>query len=74
MSLVVATDDELIWYGNSTATDRLLRDVHRWIDLGMPPASSLELRVYRSDRAVVPRANEWLVTRQESQFLWSLPE
>ena len=73
LSLVLATDDELISYGNSMAIDRLLRDVHRWVDLGMPSASSLELRVYRSDRAVVPRANEWLVKRQESQFLWSLP-
>jgi protein-L-isoaspartate(D-aspartate) O-methyltransferase len=71
-SLVLARDDELISYGNATATDRLLLLVHRWVDLGMPTASSFELRVYRSDCPVVPLDEQWLVKREESQFLWSL--
>jgi protein-L-isoaspartate(D-aspartate) O-methyltransferase len=74
MSLVLARDDELISYGNATATERLLRLVHRWVDLGMPAASSLRLRVFRSDHPVVTRGDEWLVKREESQFLWSLHE
>ena len=73
MSLVLALNDELISYGNATATERLLGLTHRWIDLGMPGASSFRLRVYRSDSPVVPRADEWVVERQESRFLWSLP-
>ncbi len=72
MSLVLARDDELISYGNATATERLLQLVHRWVDLGMPAASSLRLRVYRSDRLVVTRGDQWVVKRQESQFVWSL--
>jgi protein-L-isoaspartate(D-aspartate) O-methyltransferase len=72
MSLVLATDDELISYGDTTATERLLQLVHRWVDLGMPTASSFGLRVYRSDSDVVARSDQWVVKRQESQFVWSL--
>ena len=72
MSLVLATDDELISYGTPTATERLLHALHRWVDLGMPSASSFQLRVYRSDQRVVTRSNEWLVRRRESHFVWSL--
>jgi hypothetical protein len=72
MSLVLAKDDELISYGNQIATERLLRAIHGWVDLGMPAASSLQLRAYRNDSRVVPRGDQWLVKRPESQFLWSL--
>lgn len=72
MSLVLARDDELISYGNATATQRLVQQVHRWVDLGMPAASSFRLRVYPRDHPVVSRGDQWIVKRQESQFLWSL--
>ena len=49
----------------------LLERVRHWVDLGMPTAASLALRVYPSDVAVTPGKNEWLVTRKESKFLWS---
>jgi protein-L-isoaspartate(D-aspartate) O-methyltransferase len=71
-SLVLAKDDELISYGSAAATERLLRAVHRWVDLGMPAASSFRLQVYPSDRSLATRDDQWVVTRQESQFLWSL--
>lgn len=71
-SLVLARDDELISYGNGAATEHLLRQVHRWVDLGMPTAASFGLRVYQSDRHLVTRTNQWVVKREESQFLWSL--
>jgi protein-L-isoaspartate(D-aspartate) O-methyltransferase len=74
MSLVLARDDELISYGNGRATERLLQQVHQWVDLGMPAASSFRLRVYRSDHPVLTRRDQWIVKRQESQFLWSLRE
>jgi hypothetical protein len=74
MSLVLARDEELISYGNTTATERLVDLVHQWIDLGMPAASSLRLRVYRNDRPVVTRDDQWLVKRKDSQFLWSLQD
>jgi protein-L-isoaspartate(D-aspartate) O-methyltransferase len=71
-SLVLAKQDELISYGTMAATDRLLQVVHTWVDLGMPTAASFDLQVYRSDRPVTTRENQWTVTRTESQFRWSL--
>ena len=71
-SLVLARDDELISYGNAAATELLLQHVHRWVDLGMPTAASFRLHVYQTDRHMVARDNQWVVQREESQFLWSL--
>jgi len=71
-SLVLARDDELISYGSAAATERLLRDVHQWIDLGMPAAASFRLHVYPSDRQLVTHGDQWVVKRGQSQFLWSL--
>ena len=73
VSLVLARDDALMSYGNATATAHLLRLIHRWVDLGMPTASSFTLRVFRSDRPVEGRDDAWIVKRKESQFVWSLP-
>jgi len=70
-SLVLARDDELISYGNAKATERLLRLIHRWVDLGMPTASSFGVRVFRGDRPVTARDDQWIVKRRESQFVWS---
>jgi len=70
-SLVLARNDELISYGNAKATERLLRLIHRWVDLGMPTASSFGVRVFRGDRPVTARDDQWIVKRRESQFVWS---
>ena len=71
-SLVIARDDHLICYGSLTAKERLMQDINRWVQLGMPTASSLALRVYPSDFALSAGTNQWLIKRAESQFLWSL--
>jgi protein-L-isoaspartate(D-aspartate) O-methyltransferase len=71
-SLVLARDDELISYGHMAATERLLRHVHRWVELGMPTAASFRLQIHQSGRRVTAGDNQWLVKRDESQFLWSL--
>jgi hypothetical protein len=71
-SLVLAKDDCLIAYGNSTAKERLLRKVSQWVKLGMPVAASLALKIYPSDLPLKKRKNQWIVKRRESQFLWSL--
>src|SRR5688572_6269918 len=71
-SLVLARDDELISYGDRNATERLLRLVHRWVDLGMPTASSFGLQVFQSDCPVAIEDEQWIVKRQESQFVWTL--
>jgi protein-L-isoaspartate(D-aspartate) O-methyltransferase len=71
-SLVLAKDDSLISYGNPNARDRLLQHVRRWVELGMPTAASFALQVYRSNQSLAAGAKEWIVKRNESQFLWSL--
>ena len=71
-SLVLARDDELISYGDRNATERLLRLVHRWVDLGMPTASSFGLRVFQNDYPVAIEDEQWIVKRQESQLVWTL--
>jgi hypothetical protein len=72
MSLVIARN-ELISYGSMAATERFLRWVHTWVDLGMPSAASFGLNVYRSDSELKAGENQWVVKRNESQFVWSLP-
>jgi hypothetical protein len=71
-SLVVAKDDMLISYGSPDAERKLVEDIKTWVELGMPNAASFDLKVYPSH--VPPKAadGEWIVRRNEAQFLWSL--
>jgi protein-L-isoaspartate(D-aspartate) O-methyltransferase len=71
-SLVIAKDDLLLSYGNSTAEQRLLKALEKWINLGMPGAASFSLKIYPIDYPLTANENEWIVRRKESQFLWSL--
>jgi protein-L-isoaspartate(D-aspartate) O-methyltransferase len=71
-SLVIARDDYLIAYGNLVAKERLLEAIERWVAFGMPAAGSFELRVCPSGVPLTPREGEWVVKRNESQFLWIL--
>jgi protein-L-isoaspartate(D-aspartate) O-methyltransferase len=71
-SLVIAKDDLLLSYGNSTAEQRLLKALEKWINLGMPGAASFSLKIYPIDYPLTVNENEWIVKRTESQFLWSL--
>jgi protein-L-isoaspartate O-methyltransferase len=73
-SLTVAHPNELISYGSTRARNRLVTVLKRWIDLGMPGLVSLKVKAFPIDRKIEPGKNEWLVKRQESQFLWSLPK
>jgi protein-L-isoaspartate(D-aspartate) O-methyltransferase len=71
-SLVIAKDDWLVAYGNQVAMERLLDKVREWVELGMPTAASFRLRVLLRDERVPSAENQWTVTRQDSQFVWSL--
>jgi protein-L-isoaspartate(D-aspartate) O-methyltransferase len=71
-SLVLAKDDLLLSYGNSTAEERLLKAVEQWVKLGMPSAASFALKIYPIEFPLTASENEWIVKRKESQFLWSL--
>ncbi len=71
-SLVIAKDDYLISYGSSFAQERLMENLEKWVKLGMPSASSFKLKVYPIDFPIVPKDNQWLIKRRESQFLWNV--
>ena len=71
-SLVLAKDDLLLSYGNSTAEKRLIKSLEQWIRLGMPSAASFALKIYPIEFPLTANENEWIVKRKESQFLWSL--
>lgn len=71
-SLVIARDDCLISYGHAGAKERLLHDIERWVDLGMPTTTSFDLRVYPIGAPLTVGRNQWLVKRNESQFLWEI--
>lgn len=73
-SLVIATNDLLISYGNKSASDRLLEKVTEWVDLGMPSANSFRLQVYPLDVRLTADRHQWIVKRTDSQLLWSLNE
>jgi hypothetical protein len=71
-SLALAKDDRLLAYGNAVAKERLLQRIRQWVDLGMPSAASFALQMYPRDVPLTAGEHEWLATRRESQFLWSL--
>ena len=71
-SLVVAKDDWLVTYGNRKAEERLLEGLRHWVELGMPTAACLDLKVFPIGAQVCTGDNQWLVRRRDSQFLWSL--
>lgn len=71
-SLVIANDDALVSYGTPKAKERLMQNIEEWVSLGMPATASFQVWVYPSDFLLTPRKNQWVVKRNESQFLWSL--
>ena len=71
-SLVIVKDDFLISYGSSLAEERLMQDVRQWVELGMPSPVSFELKIYPIEHPLTTSENQWIVKRNESQFLWSL--
>jgi hypothetical protein len=71
-SLVLAKDDLLLSYGSSAAEERLINDLEQWLKLGMPGAASFALQIFPTDIPLTANADQWIVKRQESQFLWSL--
>ena len=78
-SLAIAKDNQIITYGNPHARERLLNDIHSWVDLGMPGGGCFKLQIYPIDYSVpldgdrqTSRKHRWIVKRQESQFVWQL--
>lgn len=72
-SLVVAKDDLMVTYGNTQAEERLLQRLRQWVEVGMPTAACLDLKVFPIETRLQAADNQWLVKRRDSQFLWTLP-
>jgi len=72
-SLVVAKDDLMVTYGNTQAEERLLQRLRQWVEVGMPTAACLDLKVFPIEARLQAADNQWLVKRRDSQFLWTLP-
>jgi protein-L-isoaspartate O-methyltransferase len=71
-SLVLAKHDCLIAYGNDVARTDLVKRLHQWVELGMPSGSSFRVHIYPADAQLRASDHQWIVRRQESQFLWTL--
>ena len=52
--------------------ERLLERLRSWLELGMPTAACLDLKVYPVDTPLEAGEHQWVVKRRDSQFLWSL--
>lgn len=72
--LAYAIAGELISYGIPSAADSLISKIKDWVNIGMPTASNLDLRVVPSDIEVEPKRDEWICKRNEATFVWSLPK
>lgn len=71
-SLVIARKGHLYSYGNSCARELLMDILHHWLDLGMPSMASMDLKVFPIGAEVTSKSNQWLIKKNDSQFLWSL--
>jgi protein-L-isoaspartate(D-aspartate) O-methyltransferase len=72
-SVAVFNDkDKLIGYGNTTALDRLRRQMRLWFDLGMPGASCFRLEAYPIETELRAGSNQWITERKDTKYLWTL--
>ncbi|WP_165908140.1 protein-L-isoaspartate O-methyltransferase family protein [Hydrogenispora ethanolica] len=73
-SLAICRDGRVVAYGNDAARERLFQAVREWVERGRPAPAEFRLQIYPAD-SVLPcpaGADQWLVKRAESQFLWTL--
>jgi protein-L-isoaspartate(D-aspartate) O-methyltransferase len=71
-SLVVARQETLYTYGNEGARTKLLAAVQEWVRLGMPTSANFRLRVFPKNYRYSRQADQWVVERQDSLFVWQL--
>jgi protein-L-isoaspartate(D-aspartate) O-methyltransferase len=68
----LSQQDKLIAYGSMTALDRLLDDLRLWQELGMPDAACFRLMAYPVEASLQAGVRQWITSRKDSQFLWTL--
>lgn len=72
-SLALLRDGALRAYGSPSAQERMLTHLQSWLELGLPSAAALPLRVYPRERAPASRPGEWALDRTHARFVWSAP-
>jgi protein-L-isoaspartate(D-aspartate) O-methyltransferase len=70
-SLALARDNVLASFGGTAASAALMARLHEWVELGMPGAASMPVRAFRAGQAPRPGPGEFLMSRGDSEFLWS---
>jgi hypothetical protein len=70
-SLALARDNALASFGGMAASEALMARLHEWLDLGMPSAVSIPVRAFRAGQAPRPGPGESLMSRGDTDFLWS---
>lgn len=70
-SFALARDGVLASFGGPAASAALMARLHEWIDIGMPCAASMPVRAYRAGHAPRPGHGEFLISRGDTDFLWS---
>ena len=71
-SIVIWKANQLVGYGNTKAFEKIKLAFDLYLKLGMPSATCFKLKVYPKDHEIKPEANQWLIKRKDSQFLWTL--
>jgi protein-L-isoaspartate(D-aspartate) O-methyltransferase len=70
-SLALARDNVLASFGGTPAGAALMARLHEWLELGMPSAASMPVRAFRAGQAPRPGPGEFLMSRGDTDFLWS---
>jgi hypothetical protein len=70
--VVVMRTGEALCYGRREGWEHVLHLLQRWIALGAPTMLSMGLRAYTAGTAPAPGPGEWLMRRQDTDFVWSL--
>lgn len=70
-SFALARDSVLASFGGTAASEALMARLHEWVELGMPSAASMPVRAFRAGQAPRPGPGEFLMSRGDTDFLWS---
>jgi len=71
-SLSLARDGRITVHGSRAAGEALDQHLQRWLALGMPSMASMSLRAFPAAAAPAAGAEEWLVRRPETDFLFHI--
>jgi protein-L-isoaspartate(D-aspartate) O-methyltransferase len=71
-SLALCTPGEIVGYGNPIAARELITAYRDWTDLLMPGGEAFDARLVPVEDAPAPGQGQWVETRGEVAFVWSI--